>query len=93
MFLPRLRMAMRIGGEYRVEGVGGRHWRRFAETNNLDPEETIARIGELASRTPDCFAEAARDDAVRALKSSMPSRLLKRLANRVRQCQRTLARD
>lgn len=91
MFLPKLRMAMRIGGEYRVEGVGGRHWRRFAEANQLDPEETIARIDALAARTPGCFAQAAEDEAVRLLGSQLPARLLERIGSRARWCRKALS--
>ncbi|HWB38123.1 MAG TPA: HipA domain-containing protein [Rugosimonospora sp.] len=36
---PRLAMAMKIGGEYRVAAVAGRHWRRFAGSVGLDPSE------------------------------------------------------
>lgn len=55
---------LRVGGEDRVERISGRHWRRFAETNGLDPDETVTRVDALAARTPGCFADAARDDAV-----------------------------
>jgi serine/threonine-protein kinase HipA len=93
MYLPKLRMAMRIGGEYRIEGVSGRHWRRFADINELDRDETVARVDELAALTPDHLAEAARDEAVRALKSSMPARLVERVATRARECRKALARE
>lgn len=93
MYLPRLRMAMRVGGEDRIEHVTGRHWRRFAEANRLDPDETLARVDALAVRTPDCFADAARDDEVRALRSALPARLTERVAVRAGRCRSALARD
>ncbi|MEV4642463.1 type II toxin-antitoxin system HipA family toxin [Actinoplanes sp. NPDC049548] len=93
MYLPRLRMAMRVGGEDRIERISGRHWRRFAETNRLDPEETVARVDALAARTPGCFADAAGDNGVRALGSALPTRLADRVATRADQCRRALARD
>ncbi len=52
MDVPRLRMAMRIGGEYGVEAASGRHWRRFAQANLLDPDETIERIDDAALLPP-----------------------------------------
>jgi serine/threonine-protein kinase HipA len=67
MFAPKLRMAMRIGGEYRVAAIGARHWRRLAESNRLDPEATLARVGELAARTPDAFKAVATSDGLAGL--------------------------
>ncbi len=90
MYLPRLRMAMRVGGEDRVERVSGRHWRRFAEANRLDPDEILARVDSLAERTPDCFADAARNDEVRALRSAQPARLTERVAARAVRCRSAL---
>ena len=90
MYLPKLQMAMRIGGEYRIEGISNRHWRRFAETNRLDPEETITRIDTLAARAPDCFEQAAQDETVRALESKLPARLVERVRTRALWCRRAL---
>src|SRR5262249_42736119 len=90
MYVPRLRMAMKIGGEYGRHAVHGRHWRRFAQATGLDPDEAVARIDDLATRTPDAFAASAEDKAVRALKSQLPSRLTDRVAARAAQCRKKL---
>ena len=39
---PKLRMAMKIGGEYRVEATTGRHWRK--------PDRITERISTAAQR-------------------------------------------
>nr|MDT0658095.1 type II toxin-antitoxin system HipA family toxin [Micromonospora sp. DSM 115978] len=93
MYLPRLRMAMRIGGEDRIESIGGRHWRRFAEANQLDPNATVAQVDALAARAPDCFAAAVRESAVQALGSPLPTRLAERVTARAGRCREALARD
>ncbi|WJK43342.1 type II toxin-antitoxin system HipA family toxin [Solwaraspora sp. WMMA2056] len=90
MYLPKLRMAMRIGGEYRVDAVRGRHWRRFAEQNGLDAQEILTQVDALAARTPDCFAAAADDDAVRSLGSTLPVRLVQRVTSRAARCRQVL---
>jgi serine/threonine-protein kinase HipA len=90
LYLPRLRMAMRVGGEDRIERIAGRHWRGLAESNRLDPDETVARVDALAERLPGCFAEAAKDPAVQALASSLPARLTDRVAARAEQCRTDL---
>src|SRR6266511_288505 len=90
MYVPKLRMAMKIGGEYGLDAVHGRHWRRFAQANQLDPDETVARLDDLATRTPDAFTASAEDEAVQALKSQLPSRLTDRVAARAAQCRKKL---
>lgn len=90
MYRPKLAMAMRIGGEYRLEGIYGRHWRRFAEANRLDPDGTIARIDEMAVRAPEAFAGAAAGAAVTALDSALPGRLVARVSDRAKDCRTRL---
>jgi serine/threonine-protein kinase HipA len=91
-YVPRLRMAMRIGGEYRVDGISGRHWRRFATENGLDPDELTTRVDELAARTTDAFAAAAIAGEVADLGSDLPNRLVDRVAERIRRCRAALSR-
>ncbi|MBM2618116.1 type II toxin-antitoxin system HipA family toxin [Actinoplanes sp. LDG1-06] len=86
MYLPRLRLAMKIGSEYRVEAITGRHWAAFAERNRLDPARVRERIGELAGRLPDALREAAAADAVRALGSDLPGRLVARITEHAARC-------
>lgn len=90
-YFPRLRLAMRIGSEYRVEAITGRHWRDFAERNRLDPERTVARVGELAGRLPAAFRAAASADAVVALGSALPGRLVAAVEKQTGWCRRVLA--
>jgi serine/threonine-protein kinase HipA len=90
MYLPRLRMAMRIGGEYRIDALAGRHWRRFADRNGLDADETIARIDQLAERVPTSFAHAAEAATRSGLESRLPARLLDRIVRRVPRCREAL---
>lgn len=92
MYLPKLRMAMRIGGEYRLNAITGRHWRRFAAENGLDPDAVVARVGDLTTRAPEAFERAAGTDAVRALDSELPARLLDRVRTHAQRCHDALSR-
>ena len=91
MYLPRLKVAMRIGREYRLEAIGGRHWREFAANNAQDPDALIARIHDLAVELPASLSRAASDPAVRALATDLPGRLVERVTARARRCQTALA--
>ena len=90
MYPPKLRMAMTIGGEYRVEATCGRHWRRFAAASGLDPEETIARIDHLVERVPDAFTAVARAETIRNLKSTLPDRLGEQISAGAAKCRTRL---
>jgi serine/threonine-protein kinase HipA len=92
IYLPKLRMAMRVGSEYRLTAISGRHWRRFAESNALDPDAVVARIADLAARTPDALATAAKAEPVRSLNSNLPVRLVDQVTAHVSRCQVALTR-
>ncbi|MBU2667569.1 HipA domain-containing protein [Actinoplanes bogorensis] len=93
MYLPRLRMAMKIGSEYRIEAITGRHWRAFAESNRLDADRILARIADLAGRLPEALRQASNSAAVVALKSDLPDRLVARITEHGRRCVAALARS
>ena len=40
---------MKIGGEYRVGSIAGRHWERLARDNDLDPVRVVARVACVAT--------------------------------------------
>jgi serine/threonine-protein kinase HipA len=92
MYLPRLRLAMRIGSEYRIDAITGRHWDAFADRNALDPAGVKARIDDLARRLPDAFRQAAETESVRELKSELPGRLAEKIGEHVERCRLALAR-
>jgi serine/threonine-protein kinase HipA len=92
MYPPKMRMAMRIGGEYGVQAISGRHWRRFATANGLDVDEVMSRLDHLISQVPDAFATAADVDAVKELGSILPAKLIERIATRAVNCQESLKR-
>jgi hypothetical protein len=83
-------MAMKVGGEYGVVATSGRHWRRFATTNHLDPDELTERIDRLAELLPPAFESAARADEVADLGSPLPARLVERVTTRAAGCRRGL---
>jgi serine/threonine-protein kinase HipA len=92
IYLPKLRLAMRIGSEYRVTAITGRHWAAFAARNRLDPEETISRVDDLARQLPAAFRTVAAGTDVATLDSKLPDRLADRVAEHVERCRSALAR-
>jgi serine/threonine-protein kinase HipA len=92
MYLPKLKLAMRIGGEYGMERIGGRQWRRFATANKLDPDGLVVRLRDLVDRAPSAVAASVQTDAIRKLDSGLPQRLADRVAQRLAWCRAALDR-
>lgn len=56
-FAPRLKLAMKVGGEARLGYIRARHWERFAADVGLPPEEVLGICHSVAEEVPDRFAE------------------------------------
>jgi serine/threonine-protein kinase HipA len=55
-----IKLAMKIGGEYRLGDIHLRHWRRFAEENRLNFDHVRNRIADMADKLAD-LAATVRD--------------------------------
>lgn len=49
----KAKLAMRLGREYHVWKIGGRHWRRLAEETGLDLDEVLGWVRGILERVPD----------------------------------------
>jgi serine/threonine-protein kinase HipA len=61
LHLRTLKLAMGIGGEYRIWRIGRKHWERFAVAAGLDPEFLVERVREVARAVPDLLADVCAD--------------------------------
>ncbi|MBB2945166.1 serine/threonine-protein kinase HipA [Actinoplanes lutulentus] len=93
MYVPRLRLAMRIGSDYRVAALSRRHWVAFAEENGLPVRPTIERVAALAGRLPEAFRAVASSSAVAGLGSALPGILVERVARHTELCREGLVRE
>jgi len=85
----RLRMAMKIGGDYRV--FSNRNtWPAAAKDLGLDANLLVDRARELAAVAPDAFADAGRSPDVDALGRPLPTRLVDLVTERAARCRRLL---
>jgi serine/threonine-protein kinase HipA len=90
LYRPKIRMAMRVGGEYRMAQIRARHWRRLAVSVGTDPDAFVGRIDELATRAADAFATVGASDTVRGLGTDLPGRLLDHVAANAEACREAL---
>lgn len=81
----KLRLAMKIGGDYRVHPFQN-NWPQAASELGLDSGLAVDRVSDLACRAPDAFSESAGAPDVVELQSSLPARLVDLVAERCARC-------
>lgn len=81
----KLRMAMKIGNDYRVF-IYHNPWPRAARELNVDEETLLNRVRDLAARAPDTISDAAGAVEVATLKRDLPGRLVDLVSERARRC-------
>jgi hypothetical protein len=82
----KIKLAMRIGGYYRLSSIDRHAWERLAAELRLDKDLLIVRARELSERLPDVFSTVCADPVIVALDSALPHRLLDQVAARSRSC-------
>ncbi|MBK5224156.1 MAG: type II toxin-antitoxin system HipA family toxin [Acidimicrobiia bacterium] len=53
-----VKLAQKVGGEYRATVVGRRHWERVAALVGIGVDEFVADVTRMAEKIPDAFADA-----------------------------------
>ncbi len=86
-----LKLAMKIGGEYRLANIDGRRWRNLAAELGLDGDETVARIASLAARLPLAVRDVAGEMSAAGITHPILDRLAEGLPARAERLGRRLA--
>jgi serine/threonine-protein kinase HipA len=82
----KLKLAMKIGGEYDLLRIGLRQWQKFAREMRLNADELIARLGSMATQLPDEANEARERARAEGLDKAIIDRLAARLIERADEC-------
>ena len=85
-YTPKIKLAMKIGGLYRLSSIGRHAWEQLAAELRVDPEMLIVRARQLTEHLPDVFSTICADPVVAASGSALPDRLLDQVASRSRSC-------
>jgi len=88
--ISKVKLAMKIGGEYRLRNIGLRHWQKLAATLRLDDAKLIDRIRAMARAMPDQAAAIQVQIEGEGLSHATITRLCTRLKTRAVACQRLL---
>jgi serine/threonine-protein kinase HipA len=86
----KLKLAMRLGGHYRVREIGARELRKTGEELGLDPDAFLARSGELCAALVPAIEAVYEECRQNGLDHPILERLAKVLKARARQCVRAL---
>jgi serine/threonine-protein kinase HipA len=88
----RLKLAMKIGGDYRIFPFHNT-WGRAAAEMGIDTDFAFDRVRKLTGRVAEAFAEAAADPDVVALGRDIPGRLVDIIADRAARCRQLIDLD
>ena len=88
--LQKIKLAMKIGDEYKLSQIGLRQWQKFARETRLDADKVRAGIIQMAEQLPD-FVTAVQAQAKKdGLDNAIIGRLTTQLIARAKECERAL---
>jgi serine/threonine-protein kinase HipA len=88
--LSKAKLAMKVGGEYRLRNIGLRHWQRLVTELRLDDAKLIDGIRTMAQAIPDQATTIQEQIEGEGLSHVTITRLCKRLKTRAVACQKLL---
>jgi serine/threonine-protein kinase HipA len=87
---PKLKLAMNIGGEYKLSAIGLRQWQKFAREIRFDADILASRLGEMAKRLPDEVNAVRAAATQEGLDTPIIGKLAKQLTERAQACAKLL---
>jgi serine/threonine-protein kinase HipA len=84
--LHKVRLAMKVGGEYQLRQIGLRQWQKFAREARLEVDKLIAGLTSMAGQLPDEVSAARTRVREEGLKNAVVERLAARLTERAKEC-------
>ncbi len=87
----RIKLAMKLGGKYRVRDIAARNWDTLAHEAGVDPDRVAARVGDMIERLPDAAEGVRAHMRDEQLDHAILDRLVEELRRHVAGCARTWA--
>jgi serine/threonine-protein kinase HipA len=89
--LQKAKLAMKIGGEYRLNNIGLRNWQKFAAELHLDEGLLVDRLKTMATSLANHAATTLNELESEGLSHVTITRLAEKLKTRANLCQRQLS--
>jgi serine/threonine-protein kinase HipA len=86
----KLKLAMKIGGEYKLSAIGLRQWQKCAREIRLDVDILASRLANMAKRLPDEVSAVRAAATQEGLDTPIVDKLAKRLTARAQACAKLL---
>lgn len=84
----KIRLAMKLGGKYRIRDITARSWRKLSEELRLDQDEVAERVRDMAARIPDEAARIQKQLGQSGMDHPMVGRLTESLQKHAAKCER-----
>jgi serine/threonine-protein kinase HipA len=89
--LHKVKLAMRVGGEYRLHQIGLRHWRKLARDIRFDEDELVTALRAMARQLPDQVGAICAQAREGGLDGPVIDRLSAKLIERAEACRKMLS--
>lgn len=86
----KVKLAMKIGGKYRVHEIGSHAWSKLADELRIDKEALFGRLRGMSTELPDRTSDVLRKAKSSGLKHRVLDELADKIQERARTCARTL---
>jgi serine/threonine-protein kinase HipA len=84
----KIKLAMKIGGDYKVSQIGLREWQKFARETHLDADKVRAALVDMAEQLPDFVTAVQAQVKKDGLNNAIVGRLATQLIIRAKNCVR-----
>ena len=88
--MQKIKLAMKIGDEYKLNQIGVRQWQKFAREARLDPDKVRAELTRMAARIPDLVSDIRARAQKEGLENAVIERLAMDLTKRAQDCEGVL---
>ncbi|MDA9544997.1 serine/threonine-protein kinase HipA [Bradyrhizobium sp. USDA 372] len=86
----KIKLAMKVGGEYKLDQIGLRQWQKFARETRVDADVLIATLNSMAGQIPDLVADIRTRAQKEGLENAVIERLATALSTRAKDCEHVL---
>jgi len=88
--LRKVKLAMKIGSEYKLSLIGLHQWQKFAREMRVDADELVERLAAMAKRLPDEVNAARARAHDEGLAAPIIDRLAAQLVERAAACRKSI---
>ena len=88
--IHKVELAMKVGGEYKLEQIGLQQWRKFAREMRMNADQLIELLVHMTKELPDEANNVRASAHEEGLNAPIIDRLITQLIERAGECQRLL---